>query len=242
MTKKTKSTQKKETRVTEKINLNGLENTTERKLNFNTSWQYAPAPEKSDHFQVKSRYDLFINGKFVKPSSGKYFDSTNPANGQKIAEVAYANEKDVDKAVKAARDAYENVWSRLPQNEIGKYIYRIARLIQERAREFAVLETMDGGKPIRESRDIDIPLVAAHFFYNAGWADKLNYAFPGKNPKPLGVAGQVIPWNFPLLMASWKIAPALAAGNTVVIKPAETTSLTALLLAEVIQEADLPDL
>ncbi|HIF14283.1 MAG TPA: aldehyde dehydrogenase family protein [Bacteroidetes bacterium] len=240
MTKKTKTPHKKEAKVTDKINLNGLEGKTERKLNFNTSWQYAPAPESADHFKIKKRYDLFINGKFVKPTSGKYFDSTNPANGQKIAEVAYANEKDVDKAVKAARDAYENVWSKLPKKEIGKYIYRIARLIQERAREFAVLESIDGGKPIRESRDIDIPLVAAYFFYNAGWADKLNYAFPGKTPKSLGVAGQVIPWNFPLLMASWKIAPALAAGNTVVIKPAETTSLTALLLAEVIQEADLP--
>ncbi|MCB0481998.1 MAG: aldehyde dehydrogenase family protein, partial [Flavobacteriales bacterium] len=200
---------------------------------------FAPAPESASHVQIKKQYDLFIDGKWQKPSSGKYFPSINPATEQELAQVAFANEKDVDKAVKAARKAFKG-WSALSGAERGKYIYRIARIIQEKAREFAVIESMDGGKPIRESRDIDIPLVSAHFFYYAGWADKLNYAFPNRIPKPLGVAGQIIPWNFPLLMAAWKIAPALACGNTVVLKPAETTPLTALKLAEVIQEADLP--
>jgi aldehyde dehydrogenase (NAD+) len=184
---------------------------------------------------------LFIGGKWVKPSSGKYFDTINPATEEKLASIAEANDKDVDKAVKAARKAYNEVWSKMPASERGKYIYRIARLIQERAREFAVIETLDGGKPIREARDIDVPLAAAHFFYYAGWADKLDYAFPNRNPMPLGVAGQIVPWNFPLLMVAWKIAPALATGNTVVLKPAETTPLTALKLAEIIQEAGLPD-
>src|SRR3972149_6917383 len=208
-------------------------------LDFKTDWAYAPAPEDTKHINLQKQYDLFIDGKFVKPNSKKYFDTINPATEQKIAEVAEADEKDVDKAVKAARKAFEK-WSKISAKERGKYIYRIARLMQERAREFAVIETMNGGKPIRESRDIDVPLAANHFFYNAGWADKLEYAFPNRNPQPLGVAGQIIPWNFPLLMAAWKIAPALAAGNTVVLKPAETTSLTALKLAEIIQEADLP--
>ena len=171
---------------------------------------------------------------------GGYFDTINPANEQKIAEVAEATEEDVDRAVKAARKAYDGAWSKLSGAERGKYIYRVARVLQERARAFAIVESMDSGKAIRESRDVDIPLSAAHFFYYAGWADKLGYAFPGKSPAPLGVAGQVIPWNFPLLMAAWKLAPALACGNTVVLKPAETTPLTALLLAEVIQEAELP--
>ena len=211
------------------------------KINFDTGWDLAPAPESIDHIQINDQYDLFIDGKWVKPSSGKYFATTNPADESTIAMVAEANEKDVDKAVKAARMAYDTVWSKMPAKERGKYIYRIARLIQEKAREFAVIETLDGGKPIRESRDIDIPLAAAHFFYYAGWADKLAYAFPNRTPKPVGVAGQITPWNFPLLMAAWKIAPALATGNTVVLKPAETTSLTALKLAEVIQEAGLPD-
>jgi aldehyde dehydrogenase (NAD+) len=183
---------------------------------------------------------LFINGKFVPPTKGKYFDTINPANEKKIAEIASATSEDVDKAVKAARNAYEKVWSKLAPTERGKYIYRIARVLQERAREFAVIESMDGGKSIRESRDVDVPLAAAHFFYYAGWADKLQYAFPGKMPKPIGVAGQIIPWNFPLLMAAWKIAPALACGNTVVLKPAETTPLTALKLAELIADCDLP--
>ncbi|HEY4799699.1 MAG TPA: aldehyde dehydrogenase family protein [Bacteroidia bacterium] len=211
------------------------------KLEFNGTWDYAPSPESTSHIQLKKQYDLFIGGKFVKPNSKKYFDSINPATEAKLAEIAEADEKDVDKAVKAARNAYEKVWKKLPAKERGKYIYRIARLMQERAREFSVIETMDGGKPIRESRDIDIPLAANHFFYYAGWADKLEYAFPNKKPRPLGVAGQIIPWNFPLLMAAWKIAPALACGNTVVLKPAETTSLTALKLAELIADAGLPD-
>ncbi|MFT5496121.1 MAG: aldehyde dehydrogenase (NAD+) [Kiritimatiellia bacterium] len=209
-------------------------------LTFNTDWTYAPAPESTDHVTINKRYQLFINGRFVAPKSGKYFNTINPANETKLAEIADANAADVDAAVKAARKAYTNVWSVMPAKERAKYIYRIARLLQERAREFAVIETLDGGKPIRESRDIDIPLAANHFFYYAGWADKLDYAFPGKRPTPIGVAGQIIPWNFPLLMAAWKIAPALATGNTVVLKPAETTSLTALKLAELIQEADLP--
>src|SRR5216110_3303182 len=211
------------------------------KLKFNAGWEYAPAPESKAHIKLKDRYDLFINGKFVKPSSGKYFETINPATEEKLAEVAEANAADVDKAVKAARNAYERVWKKMPASERAKYIFRISRMIQERAREFAVIESMDGGKSIRESRDVDVPLAANHFFYYAGWADKLEYAFPNRYPQPLGVAGQIIPWNFPLLMAAWKIAPALAAGNTIVLKPAETTPLTALKLAEIIQESGLPD-
>jgi aldehyde dehydrogenase (NAD+) len=208
-------------------------------INFGTDWTYAPAPETVKG-KIDPRYELFINGKFVPPVKGKYFDTINPANEKKLAEIASASAEDVDKAVKAARTAYDKVWSKLPGKERGKYIYRIARILQERAREFAVIETMDGGKSIRESRDVDVPLAAAHFFYYAGWADKLEYALPGRQARPLGVAGQIIPWNFPLLMAAWKIAPALATGNTVVLKPAETTPLTALKLAEVIRDADLP--
>lgn len=210
------------------------------KKNVASSWELSPAPESKGHISLKAKYDLFINGKWVKPSSGKYFDSVNPANEEKLAEIAWANDADVDKAVKAARAAYTNVWSKLSGRERGKYIFRIARLIQERAREFAVIETLDGGKAIRESRDVDVPLAANHFFYYAGWADKLEYAFPNRKVEALGVAGQIIPWNFPLLMAAWKIAPALACGNTVVLKPAETTSLTALKLAEIIEESGLP--
>ena len=209
-------------------------------LKFDTNWSYSPALESTDHIELKDRYGLFIDGNFTSSKGGNYFDTINPANEEKLSEVSEANEKDVDKAVKAAQQSYEKVWSKMNPSERGKYIFRIARLIQERAREFAVIESMDGGKPIRESRDVDVPLAAAHFFYYAGWADKLDYAFPGRNTKSLGVAGQIIPWNFPLLMAAWKIAPALATGNTVVLKPAETTPLTALKLAEVIQEADLP--
>ncbi|MBL0339623.1 MAG: aldehyde dehydrogenase family protein [Bacteroidetes bacterium] len=209
-------------------------------LQFNTNWQYDPSPESTDHVVIDKQYDLFINGKFVKPTKGKYFDTINPARETVIAKVAEAGREDVDKAVSAARNAYDKVWSKMPAAERGKYIYRIARIIQERARELSIIESMDGGKPIRESRDIDVPLAAAHFFYYAGWADKLDFAFPGKKAAPLGVAGQIIPWNFPLLMAAWKIAPALAAGNTVVLKPAETTPLTALKLAEIIRDADLP--
>ncbi|MBL6921762.1 MAG: aldehyde dehydrogenase family protein [Akkermansiaceae bacterium] len=203
-----------------------------------TSGDYAPAPESSDHISLKQTYDLFIGGKWVKTASK--FDTINPATGKVIAEVSSAGKKEVNQAVKAARKAYDGEWSSISGAERGKYLFRIARLLQERAREFSVIESMDGGKPIRESRDIDVPLAAAHFFYHAGWADKLDYAFPGKKPKPLGVVGQVIPWNFPLLMAAWKIAPALACGNTVVLKPAETTPLTALKLAELLEDAELP--
>ena len=212
----------------------------DRRLSFGNKWNYASAPEDSRNYVIAPRHELFINGKFAAPASGKYFPSVNPATEQPLTEIAAANEADVDSAVKSARRAYDKVWSKLPGRERGKYLYRIARIIQEKARELAVLETMDGGKPIKESRDVDLPLVAAHFFYYAGWADKLKYAFPGKTPQPLGVAGQIIPWNFPLLMAAWKIAPALACGNTVVLKPAETTSITALRLAQIFQEAELP--
>jgi aldehyde dehydrogenase (NAD+) len=210
-------------------------------LDFGKAQNYTPAPESTSHIRLKKQYELFINGTWVKPSKGVYFDSVSPSTEQVLARVAEAGAEDVDKAVKAARKAYTEVWSKMPARERGKYIFRIARIIQERARELAVIESMDGGKPIRESRDVDVPLAANHFFYYAGWADKLEYAFPGKTPESLGVAGQIIPWNFPLLMAAWKIAPALACGNTVVLKPAETTSLTALKLAEIIEEAGLPD-
>lgn len=209
-------------------------------LKFDTNWQYSPSPESADHVTIADKYDLFINGKFTAPQSKKYFDTINPAKETRIASIAEAGQADVDAAVKAARNAYNNVWSKTPAKERGKYIYRIARMMQERARELAIIESMDGGKPIRESRDIDVPLAAAHFFYYAGWADKIQYSYPGVNTKPIGVAGQIIPWNFPLLMAAWKIAPALACGNTVVLKPAETTSLTALKLAEIIRDCDLP--
>ena len=210
------------------------------KLKFETARNYSPAPENKSAAKINPRYDLFINGKFEKPQSKKYFSTINPATEEKLSEVAEANAADVDKAVKAARNAYDITWKKMPAKERAKYIFRIARMMQERAREFAVIETLDGGKPIRESRDFDVPTAANHFFYYAGWADKLEYAFPNRNAQPLGVAGQIIPWNFPLLMAAWKIAPALATGNTVVLKPAETTPLTALKLAEIIQEADLP--
>jgi aldehyde dehydrogenase (NAD+) len=209
--------------------------------NKGSYWGYAPAPESADHFKLKEQYGLFIGGKFVPAGSGKRFATINPANEKALAQIADAGEKDVDRAVKAARTAYEKVWRKMSGRERGKYLYRIARIIQERARELAVVESMDGGKPIRESRDVDIPLAAAHFFYHAGWADKLGYAFPGKTASPIGVAGQIIPWNFPLLMVAWKVAPALACGNTVVLKPAETTPLTALLFGEICQEAGLPD-
>ncbi len=209
------------------------------KLKFDSARKYAPAPESRSAAKIKDQYELFINGKFEKPLGKKYFDTINPATEEKLSRIAEANEADVDKAVKAARSAF-GVWSKMVPKERGKYIFRIARMVQERARELAIVETLDGGKPIRESRDFDIPVVGNHFFYYAGWADKLEYAFPNRNVQPLGVAGQIIPWNFPLLMAAWKIAPALATGNTVVLKPAETTPLTALLLAEIIQEADLP--
>ncbi len=204
-------------------------------------WNYSPALESTSHLKLKKQYDLFINGEFVKPSSGKYFDTINPSNEEKLAEIAHANEEDVDKAVKAARKAFTEVWSVMPAKERAKYIFRIARIMQERSRELMVVETLDAGKTIRESRDVDVPLACNHFFYYAGWADKLEYAFPNRTVKSLGVVGQIIPWNFPLLMAAWKIAPALATGNTVVLKPAETTPLTAMLLAEIIKESGLPD-
>jgi acyl-CoA reductase-like NAD-dependent aldehyde dehydrogenase len=203
-------------------------------------FEYAPAPESRSIVDIHSSYGLFIGGEFVEPTDGQPFKTVNPATEEVLAEVSTAGPRDVDRAVEAARRAYERTWSKLPARERGKYLYRIARIVQERGRELAVLESIDNGKPIRESRDVDIPLVAAHFFYYAGWADKLAHAGFGPDPRPLGVAGQVIPWNFPLLMLAWKIAPALACGNTVVLKPAETTPLTALLFAEICQQADLP--
>src|SRR5689334_11839232 len=202
-------------------------------------WEYAPAPESRDIANLKPNYRMFVDGKFVE-GTGEPLKTINPGTEEVLAEVSTASASDVDTAVKAARKAYDRVWSKMPGSERAKYIYRIARQIQERGRELAVLESLDNGKPIKESRDVDVPTAAAHFFYHAGWADKLGYAGFGPDPRPLGVAGQVIPWNFPLLMAAWKLAPALATGNTCVLKPAETTPLTALLLAEVIAEAELP--
>ncbi|MSO27932.1 MAG: aldehyde dehydrogenase family protein [Candidatus Nanopelagicales bacterium] len=204
------------------------------------TFEYAPASESRAIVSIAPSYGLFINGEFVDPTSGTMFKTINPATEEVLAEISEANQSDVNAAVNSARRAYERTWSVLSGRDRAKYLFRIARLLQERAREFAVLETLDNGKPIRESRDIDVPLAAAHFFYHAGWADKLEHAGLGPNPQALGVAGQIIPWNFPLLMLAWKIAPALACGNTVVLKPAETTSLTALLFAEVCQQADLP--
>jgi aldehyde dehydrogenase (NAD+) len=203
-------------------------------------FEYAPAPESRAIVDLKPSYGLFIDGQWVDTADGRTFKTVSPASEEVLAEVTEAGPTDVDRAVAAARKAYDKVWSKLPARERGKYLFRIARIVQERARELAVLESLDNGKPIRESRDVDIPLVAAWFFHYAGWADKLEHAGFGPNPKPLGVAGQVIPWNFPLLMLAWKIAPALACGNTVVLKPAETTPLTALLFAEICQQADLP--
>ena len=203
------------------------------------AWKYAPAPQERGIVTIAPSYGLFVNGEFTPAADGRTFATVNPATEEPLAEVALAGEAEVDRAVRAARAAYDKVWGPMPGAQRAKYIYRIARLIAERAREFAVLESLDNGKPIKESRDVDVPLASAHFFYHAGWADKLEYA--GFGPaRPLGVAGQVIPWNFPLLMAAWKLAPALAAGNTCVLKPAETTPLTALLLAEVCQQAELP--
>jgi len=205
------------------------------------SLAYDPAPESASIAKLKSSYGLFINGKFTDPSKHEQFETINPATEQRLASISQGSAADIDKAVKAARKAYDNVWSKTTGAERAKFLYRIARIIQERSRELAVVETLDNGKPIRESRDVDIPLAAAHFFYYAGWADKLEHAGFGTNPKPIGVAGQIIPWNFPLMMAAWKLAPALAAGNTCVLKPAETTPLSALILAEILQQAGLPD-
>ena len=215
--------------------------TTRPALDFGSAWEYAPALEARDHVKIDARYELFIDGKWQAPSGGTYFPTISPSDESTLSEVAEGNEADVDKAVQAARRAYDKVWSKMPGAERAKYIFRIARAMQEKARELAIVETLDGGKPIKESRDVDVPLASAHFFYHAGWADKLHYAFQGRTPRPLGVAGQIIPWNFPLLMAAWKIAPALSCGNTVVLKPAETTPLTALLLAKIFQEVELPE-
>ena len=202
-------------------------------------WTYAPAPESTEILSLRERYGLFVGGEWIAPRSGEFFTTISPRDESPLAQVAQAGEADVVAATDAAREAF-GAWSALPGSERAKYLFRIARIIAERSREFAVLESLNGGKPIKESRDVDLPLAAAHFFYYAGWADKLEYAFPNRSPKPLGVAGQIIPWNFPLLMLSWKIAPALAAGNTVVLKPAETTPLTALLFCDVLRQAELP--
>ena len=202
-----------------------------QELGTGAEWEYASAPESRDIVSIRGEYGLFVGGEFVTPRSCEHFATVNPASEEPLASVAQAGQADVDLAVVSAREAYERSWGAMPGRERAKYLYRIARAIQERAREFAVLESLDNGKPIKESRDVDIPLAAAHFFYHAGWADKLGYAGFGPDPRPIGVAGQVIPWNFPLLMAAWKLAPALATGNTCVLKPAETTPLSALLLA-----------
>jgi aldehyde dehydrogenase (NAD+) len=203
-------------------------------------WDYAPAPEARDIVRLADRYDLYVGGSWLAPRSGEYYATVDPATEEPLTEVAHGNAEDVTLAVEAARDAFENGWSALPGSERAKYMFRIARILQERSREFAVLESLDTGKPIRESRDVDVPVSAAHFFYYAGWADKLEYAFPNRRPRPVGVAGQIIPWNFPLMMLAWKIAPALACGNTVVLKPAHTTPLTALLFCDVLRQADVP--
>jgi aldehyde dehydrogenase (NAD+) len=203
-------------------------------------WTYAPAPEARDIVTLRERYGLYVGGAWLEPHAGETFTTIDPSTEEPLAEIAQAGPEDVGRAVEAARDAYHNGWSTLAPSERAKYLFRIARILQERSREFAVLESLNGGKPIRESRDVDLPLSAAHFFYYAGWADKLEYAFPNRNPRPVGVAGQIIPWNFPLLMLAWKVAPALAAGNTVVLKPAETTPLSALLFCDVLRQAELP--
>src|SRR5438477_1784522 len=203
-------------------------------------WTYAPAPEARDIVTLRERYGLYVGGEWLEPHAGETFTTIDPSTEEPLAEIAQAGPEDVNRAVEAARDAYHNGWSTLAPSERAKYLFRIARILQERSREFAVLESLNGGKPIRESRDVDLPLSAAHFFYYAGWADKLEYAFPNRTPRPVGVAGQIIPWNFPLLMLAWKLAPALAAGNTVVLKPAETTPLTALLFCDVVRQAELP--
>ena len=203
-------------------------------------FEYATSPESREIVKLEERYGLYIGGEFVEPRSGEWLQTVDPATEEPLAEVAQAGPEDVAAAVASAREAYEERWSQIRAAERAKYLFRIARILQERSRELAVLETLNNGKPIKESRDVDIPLAAAHFFYYAGWADKLEYAFPNASPRPLGVAAQVIPWNFPLLMLAWKIAPALAAGNTVVLKPAPTTPLTALLFCDVLRQAEVP--
>jgi aldehyde dehydrogenase (NAD+) len=202
------------------------------------AWEYAPAPEARDLVELRERYGIFVGGEWLEPT--ETYETIDPSSEEALAEVGQATREEVDRAVAAAREAFDDGWSATSPAERAKYLFRIARILQERSREFAVLESLNGGKPIRESRDVDLPLSAAHFFYYAGWADKLEYAFPNRNPRPIGVAGQIVPWNFPLLMLSWKIAPALAAGNTVVLKPAETTPLSALLFADVLRQAELP--
>ena len=228
------------TKALAKQNGGPLKKAAEHSLDFGKAWEYAPAPEATDQVHLAKRYELFIGGKWVAPHSKTYFPTISPSTEKKLADIAEADAEDVDAAVRAARHAYDKYWSKMPGSERAKYLFRIARAIQEKARELAIVESMNGGKPIKEPRDVDVPLAAAHFFYHAGWADKLAYAFQGRKVRPLGVAGQIIPWNFPLLMAAWKLAPALACGNTVVLKPAETTPLTALLLAHIIEEAELP--
>ena len=221
--------------------MSDIERTTTRVPEPTTpSWEYAPAPESKEIVRLRDRYELFVDGRSIEPKTGRYFETIDPATEEPLAEVAEAGEEDVDLAARAAREAWETRWRDLPGKERAKYLYRISRALQERSREFAVLETLNNGKPIKESRDIDVPLAAAHFFYYAGWADKLEYAFPGRRPRPLGVAAQITPWNFPLLMCAWKLAPALATGNTAILKPASTTPLTALLLAEVVEQAEVP--
>ncbi|HMI29255.1 MAG TPA: aldehyde dehydrogenase family protein, partial [Gaiellaceae bacterium] len=203
-----------------------------------SEWTYAPAPESRDVVTLQERYGHFVGGEWLEPK--ETYTTISPASEEPLAEVGQATPEEVQAAIAAARQAYENGWSDIAPAERAKYLFRIARILQERSREFAVLESLNGGKPIKESRDVDLPLAAAHFFYYAGWADKLEYAFPNRRPRPIGVAGQIIPWNFPLLMLAWKIAPALAAGNTVVLKPAETTPLSALLFCDVLRQAELP--
>ena len=202
------------------------------------AWTYAPAPESRDIVKLAERYGHFIGGQWLEAS--ETYETISPSSEEPLALVGKGTEQDVDAAVAAARDAFANGWSSLPGSERAKYMFRIARILQERSRELAVLESLNGGKPIKESRDVDLPLAAAHFFYYAGWADKLEYAFPNRRPRPVGVAGQIIPWNFPLLMLAWKIAPALACGNTVVLKPSHTTPLTALFFCDVLRQAELP--
>lgn len=229
--------------VVKNVGENGLKPTSpnaDLKFDFASFWEYSDAPESSVHIEILDKYDHFIDGEFVKPVKERYMTSINPASGHALTQFAEGTTEDVDKAVKSARKAYTNVWGNLSGKERGKYLFRIARMIQERSRELAITESMDGGKPIRESRDVDVPLAAAYFFYYAGWADKLEYAFPGRKHESLGVCAQIIPWNFPLLMLAWKIAPALATGNTVVLKPAESTPVTALKFAEICRDAGLP--
>lgn len=235
--------EKTKEKLGKRVEGNGLKPTSpnaDLKFDFASFWEYSDAPESNDHIEILEKYDHFIDGEFVKPVKGRYMTSINPSTGKTLTQFAEGTSEDIDKAVKSARKAYTKVWKNLSGRERGKYLYRLARMIQERSRELAITESMDGGKPIRESRDVDVPLAAAYFFYYAGWADKLDYAFPGRKQESLGVCGQIIPWNFPLLMLAWKIAPALATGNTVVLKPAESTPVTALKFAEICRDAGLP--